>query len=213
MIKVDDCKFLEKTGLDLGAASTKIISTDQIVVEDRVRLKCMVCPFYGKNLKCPPYTPSIAEFRNILNDYSTAMVVKFKTPEISEETSKETSKYLLKKKNKVIIENQDIYNTLSSVWPDISANYKKMLNLLLELEKTAFNKGYTFSMAFFAGRCLLCENCNIDNGCQNSLVARFSAEAMGINLLKTAENAGIELKFHSSDNPSPITPMAILLID
>ncbi|BDZ67010.1 hypothetical protein GCM10025860_04580 [Methanobacterium ferruginis] len=141
MIKVDDCKFLEKTGLDLGAASTKIISADQIVVEDRVRLKCMVCPFYGKNLKCPPYTPSIAEFRNILNDYSTAMVVKFKTPEISEETSKETSKYLLKKKNKVRIENQDIYNALSSVWPDISANYKKMLNLLLELEKSAFNKG------------------------------------------------------------------------
>ncbi|PKL67819.1 MAG: hypothetical protein CVV28_03580 [Methanobacteriales archaeon HGW-Methanobacteriales-1] len=45
------------------------------------------------------------------------------------------------------------------------------------------------------------------------MMSRFAAEAMGINMLKTAENAGMELKFCTEDNPTPITPMAILLID
>ena len=67
-------------------------------------------------------------------------------------------------------------------------------------------------VAFFAGRCMLCEKCNVENGtCLNPQMARFSPEAMGINMLKTAKNAGMDLKFHSED--TTITPMAILLID
>jgi predicted metal-binding protein len=45
------------------------------------------------------------------------------------------------------------------------------------------------------------------------MISRFSAEAMGINLLKTAKNVGMELKIPTSDNKIPLTPMAILLID
>jgi hypothetical protein len=92
-----------------------------------------------------------------------------------------------------------------------SSPYKNSLMDLLELERAAFNLGYTFATVFFAGRCMLCEKCNVENGiCKNPMIARFSAEAMGINLLKTAENAGMELKFSQDSSP---TPMAILLID
>jgi predicted metal-binding protein len=209
MEKVDNYNFLEETALNLGFASAKVIHADQIAVESRVRLKCMVCPYYGKNLKCPPYTPSIDEFRKMMNDYSIAMIVKFKTPEISEETAK----YGQKKGDEVRLWNQDLNNLSPAIWADISNIYKNMLTDLLELERAAFNQGYAFVMAFFGGRCLLCENCDLDNGCQNALMARFSAEAMGINVLKTAKNARMELKFPNEGNQSPITPIAILLID
>jgi predicted metal-binding protein len=209
MPKNDDYSVLEKFALDLGVASAKIISTEKVVVEDRVRLKCMVCPYYGKNLKCPPYTPSIEKFRRMLNDYSTAMIVKLKPPEISGKIAK----YGQTKGEESRLWNQDLNNLSPTIWADISNIYKTMLTDLLEIERAAFNQGYTFAVAFFGGRCLLCENCGMDNGCQNALMARFSAEAMGINVLKTAKNARMEIKFPSEGNKTPITPIAILLID
>lgn len=181
MEKVKNFNVLEKIALDLGAIDAKVFSADQIVVEDRVRLKCMVgCPFYGKTLKCPPYTPSTDDFRNILKEYNFAMIIKLKLPEIISE----------------------------------SGHYRTLLTILLEIERAAFNQGYTFATVFYAGHCRLCEKCNVENGtCLNPMMSRFSAEAMGINLLKTAKNVGMELKIPTSDNKIPLTPMAILLID
>ena len=209
MKKTDNYKFLEKIALDMGVDSAKVITTDHVVIEDRVRLKCMVCPYYGKNLKCPPYTPSIDEFRKILNDYSIAMIVKLKPPEIS----KKIREYGQEKGDEARLWNQDLNNLSPVIWSEISDIYRTMLTDLLELERAAFNQGYAFAMAFFGGRCLLCEKCNLSNGCHNALMARFSAEAMGINVLKTAENARMEFKFQDKGNKSPITPIAILLID
>lgn len=209
MPKNDNYRVLEKFALDLGVAFAKIIPAEKVVVEDRVRLKCMVCPYYGKNLKCPPYTPSIEEFRKIVNDYSIAMIVKLKPPEIS----RKIAKYAQTKGEESRLWNQDLNNLSPAIWADISNIYKTMLTDLLEIERAAFNQGYAFAIAFFGGKCLLCENCDLDNGCQNALMARFSAEAMGINVLKTAKNAGIEIKFPSESNQTPITPIAILLID
>lgn len=209
MKKTDNYKFLEKIALDMGVDSAKVITTDHVVIEDRVRLKCMVCPYYGKNLKCPPYTPSIDEFRKILNDYSIAMIVKLKPPEIS----KKIREYGQEKGDEARLWNQDLNNLSPVIWSEISDIYRTMLTDLLELERAAFNQGYAFAMAFFGGKCLLCENCNLEKGCQNALMARFSAEAMGINVLKTAENAGMGLKFPSEGNQTPITPIAILIID
>ncbi len=76
MEKLDDFKSLEKVALDLGVADAKVIPADHVVVENRVRLKCMVgCPIYGKNLKCPPYTPSVEEFRRILTDLDVLSLI------------------------------------------------------------------------------------------------------------------------------------------
>jgi predicted metal-binding protein len=212
-MKIDDYKNLEKIALEMGYLEAKVIPADNVVIEDRVRLKCMVgCPYYGKGLKCPPYTPGIDEFRNMVNDYSFAMVVKIKP----QKTSKEViAKYKLgaDEKDHVMLGNQckNVDEISSNIWADFYGYYKNSLTDLLELESTAFKSGYTFATVFFAGRCWLCEKCNVEIGkCRNPIIARFSAESMGINLLKTAKNAGMELKFDQDNNP---TPMAILLID
>ena len=82
---------------------------------------------------------------------------------------------------------------------------------MLELEKAAFNKGYTFALAFVNGSCRLCEVCNLKGGiCIHPSMARIPEHAVGINMIKTAKKAGIGLKFPVSWHPEP---MAILLID
>lgn len=214
MKNIGNYKVLEKTALKLGCSDAKAIPSDQIVVEDRVRLRCMIgCPTYGKNLKCPPYTPSVKEFRDIVNEYDFAMLVKLKVPEISRELEQ---KYKQPAKNEEFRLWNRVRDTKfeKQIWSDFSEIYKTMLTVLLELEKAAFNQGCPLATSFFGGKCILCEKCNIESGvCMNPLMARYSSEAMGVNLFKTAENVGMDLKFHKEDITAPITPMAILLID
>lgn len=213
MERVDNCNDLEKIALKMGCLEVKVIPVDKVVVEDRVRLKCMVgCPHYGQGLRCPPYTPSIDEFRKMIRDYSFAMVVKVKPQKIPDEV---IAKYKLGKDKKELAKLRDQYEdadkTSLSVWSDFAGYYKESLMDLLDLESAAFSLGYTFATVFFAGRCMLCEKCNVKEGiCRNPIISRFSAEAMGINLLKTAKNAGMNLKFDPDSTP---TPMAILLVD
>jgi len=47
---------------------------------------------------------------------------------------------------------------------DYFAGSKEILQVMLELEKTAFNAGYTFALAFVGGSCRLCETCNVKSG-------------------------------------------------
>ena len=71
-------EFLAKLALEKGAADAKIIPASNIVVEDRVVLKCKVgCKHYGKTLACPPYTPTPNEFRKIVSEYKHALFMKF----------------------------------------------------------------------------------------------------------------------------------------
>ncbi len=210
MEKVENYKVLEKVALKMGFFEAKVILADDVVVEDRVRLRCMIgCPHYGKGLRCPPYTPNIDEFRKILKDYSFVMVVKLKPRKTSEEI---LAQYAPAKEEEARLWNRDLDS--GSIKSDFAKHYRSSLMDLLELERAAFKRGYVFATAFFAGRCLLCEECNVENGeCLNPSISHPSAEAMGINMLKTAENAGMNLKFGTGDELTSMTPMAILLID
>lgn len=213
MQEVNNYKTLEKVALERGYLDAKVIPADSVVVEDRVSLRCMIgCPHYGKGLKCPPYTPSTEKFRKILNEYRFAMVVKIKHYKISEDLK---AKYNIENRKEDSVRLWDEYNDAdkmsSMIWADFSKMYRDSLMDLLELERAAFNMGYTLATAFFGGRCILCEKCDVESGiCHNPMIARFAAEAVGINLIKTAENAGMELKFNGEGDP---TPMAVLLID
>ncbi len=202
MQNTESFEFLEKAALGLGAAGAKVIPADLVVVEDRVRLRCAVgCPSYGTNLKCPPYVPTPDEFRKILSEYDFAMVVKHKPPPMPED--------LLGSKNVGL----DVAKErLAGLRAQFLEDYRKRLGSMLELEKAAFGNGYTFATAFVNGSCPLCEKCNVEKGvCLNPTIARISAEAVGINVLKTAENAGMPIRF-SLTVKAP-EPMAILLID
>lgn len=53
-------KFLKNLALELGVTQAKIVPANQIVVENRVVLKCrVVSKKYFKILMCPPYTLTV----------------------------------------------------------------------------------------------------------------------------------------------------------
>ncbi|MGA3112667.1 MAG: DUF2284 domain-containing protein [Candidatus Bathyarchaeia archaeon] len=63
--------------IKMGALEAKLIDTRDIIVGDWVRLKCQYgCGAYGKSLTCPPYSPTPQQMRQILNGYSTAILMQ-----------------------------------------------------------------------------------------------------------------------------------------
>jgi len=201
-------EFLAKLALDNGAADAKIIPADKVVVEDRVVLKCKVgCTHYGKTLACPPYTPSAEEFRKIVSEYNYALFMKFKS-------KAEADPEMLKK---IVVAETDpsvpkeVKEKAAKFWADWKDDKRKMLQSVVDLEKAAMSKGYSLAIAFVSGHCQLCEKCNTETRiCVHPNLARWSEDAVGVNVRKTASNAGIQVSFPFAKNPESF---ALLLID
>jgi hypothetical protein len=62
--------------LEMGAKKVKVIHTDSIVVEKWVKWKCVYgCPMYGKDGYHPPMTPGIDEVKEVMGEYSRAILL------------------------------------------------------------------------------------------------------------------------------------------
>jgi len=201
-------QFLVKLALENGATDAKIIPTSKVVVEDRVVLKCKVgCNHYGKTLACPPYTPSAEEFRKIVSEYSYAMFMKYKS--IAEASPEVLAKLMVAETDATV--SREIKEKAAKFWQDWKDDKRKMLESVVGLEKAAMNKGYSLAISFISGHCQLCEKCNTETRiCRNPNLARWSEDAVGVNVKKTAANAGISVTFPFAKNPESF---AILLID
>jgi predicted metal-binding protein len=200
--------FLRKLALEAGASDARIIPADKVVVEDRVVLKCKVgCPNYGKTLACPPYTPTAEEFRKIVSEYSYAMFMKFKS---QAEADPEVTKNLTTAETDLTLQ-QDMKDKVQKFWAAWKDDKRKMLQTVVDLEKAAMNKGYPLAISFISGHCQLCEKCNTETRiCVHPNLARYSEDAVGVNVKKTAQKAGMTITFPFDRNPESF---ALLLID
>jgi predicted metal-binding protein len=206
--KVQNYQFLVDTAISLGAADAKVIPVSDVVVENRVALKCRAgCIGYGKKLTCPPYVPTPDEFRKILSEYTCALLVKFISPaEADENVICSIYRYWLDPKAPA-----DKNEKATQFWKDHFNGTESFAPMMLELERIAFNAGNTFALAFVNGSCRLCETCNVKGGiCVHPTQARIPEHAVGVNMVKTAENAGMSIKFPVQGHPEL---MALLLID
>jgi predicted metal-binding protein len=207
-IGLEKFDFLRTMALKMGATDAKIITADKIVVEDRIVLKCKVgCPNYGKTLACPPYTPTAEEFRKIVSEYHYALFMKFKS---KAKADPELAKYLSKAETDSTVP-QDIRDKMQEFWAAWKEDKLKMLSAVLDLEKAATSKGYPLAVGLVSGYCQLCEKCTLDRAsCIYPTKARYSEEAVGVNVQATAKNAGIKIKFPFEKTPSSF---ALILID
>jgi predicted metal-binding protein len=205
---VEKFQFLVKLALENGASDAKIIPANKVIIEDRVVLKCKVgCNKYGKTLACPPYTPSAEEFRKIVSEYSYAMFMKFTSNAQAE--PEVLAKLMVAETDPTV--SKETKEKAAKFWQDWKNYKRKMLQSVVDLEKTAMNKGYSLAISFVSGHCQLCEKCNTEKRiCRNPNLARWSEDAVGVNVKKTAENAGISVTFPFAKNPESF---AILLID
>jgi len=191
--------FLKDLALELGAAEAKIIPADEIVVENRVVLKCRVgCKEFGKTLMCPPYAPSVDEFRKSLSEYSYALVFKLKS---QAEATAEVAKLLSKNENDPSL-TEEMKEKIQDFWASWKAEKKELVKKICALEKAAMNRGYTLALGFTTGSCMICDECNLEEKiCTHPTEARYSAQAVGINVLQTLENAGMPIPVPFNKNP------------
>ena len=65
-----------KRAQELGAIEARIVSPDKVYTGTWVRFKCMFgCDGYASSRNCPPYTPTPAQTREMLDGYETAILI------------------------------------------------------------------------------------------------------------------------------------------
>ncbi|MBP2133489.1 putative metal-binding protein [Methanomicrobium sp. W14] len=204
----DKFNFLVEEALELGAKEAKVIPASYIVVENRVALKCRSgCINYGRKLMCPPNVPTPDEFRKIAGEYSYALLVKFG---VSANVDSGTVMSIYKNWLDPDLDGEK-KERAENFWKEYGEESMHILPAMLELEKKAFNNGYTLAIALANDSCRLCRECNIKGGvCRYPSLARIPEHAMGVNMKKTSENAGMPIKFPFVESPDI---MALLLID
>jgi len=186
----EEFQFLLRKARELGATNAALLPAEQVVVDERVRLKCAVpvCQGYGHYLHCPPNTMSVAEFHKTLDRYSTALLVQVESPQSSADLDQEG----LAGKNAAQLE------ALLHGEPN-----RLLGRIVNQLEAEAFKAGYYYAAGFSGGICLLCPECvGVASGdpCRRPYEARPSMEGVGIDVFKTAANAGLAIAM-SSDEP------------
>jgi predicted metal-binding protein len=161
-----------------GSSDVVLINSAGIVVDERVRLKCQVpvCDSYNKNLMCPPYVPSVAEFRETLKCYKKAILLQV-SAELNETSA-------------------------SAPTEEVFLPARKLHDLVNVGEKEAFTQGFRFAAGFIGGCCRLCDECVAIHGgthCRVPFKARPSMEAMGIDVMATVEKVGLPVSFPISN--------------
>ncbi len=174
---------LLQMALQDGAERAVLIETEQVVVDDRVRLKCRVpiCREYNHCLMCPPNTLAVSEFRGFLGQYNRALLVQVRAGGSSED--------------------------------DVIQAELKVQNLITALEKKALMAGCYFAAGFGAAHCRLCPECvgvNSGERCRYPFQARPSMEGVGIDIYKTCENAGVPVNLL---DPDALFFAGLLLLD
>ncbi|NLK25488.1 MAG: DUF2284 domain-containing protein [Euryarchaeota archaeon] len=175
-----------------GATAAVVLEASAIVLDSRVRLKCMIprCANYNHNLMCPPNVMSVDEFSKVLGRYRRSIVIQYPIP--------------LDKEFMNSLEGQslgDIYES-GEYKERITKSEREFQGILNRLESDALQMGYRFATALTGGPCRLCDECvgqASGQRCRHPFQSRPSMEAMGIDVYLTAKNAGIPFEVPAKD--------------
>ncbi|MFQ6125672.1 MAG: DUF2284 domain-containing protein [Candidatus Heimdallarchaeota archaeon] len=180
-----------KLARELGATKAKAFDAKDVVVDERVRLKCQIpiCDDYGINLMCPPHLGiSISNFARTLSKYRIALLLQVNC--------------LIPHEMQQLIKNETDYVTnlyqnnafIASYHESFTLAKMKLHEIVHRVESAAFSMGYRFAVGFIGGSCRLCAECiaiSSNEPCRHPFRARPSMEAMGIDVFQTAANAGL----------------------
>ncbi|OGP89995.1 MAG: hypothetical protein A2157_10915 [Deltaproteobacteria bacterium RBG_16_47_11] len=202
MNKVEPKHFsgLIEIALKAGATAARIIPAKQVVIDEKVRLKCEVprCAGYGQFLTCPPHIMSVDTFSRILSGYHWGLLVQVEAKGIDS-----TDKGKGRINQTILKENRKLHRPFKL----------KLLEVIEAVESAAFKKGMRFAAGLVGGSCVLCEKCVKDKSskaCRHPFRARPPMEAVGIDVVKTAQNAGLPIHLSSSKN---VTWTGLVLLD
>ena len=216
-MKSTNIKLLEEKAKELGANEAILIPATSIVVENRTILKCIFgCNGWGSRV-CPPFIPTVDEFREMLKEYQWALLVDWKSDNIlSRDISENFVKYGISSPEN-IEKKEEFQSVMKTV---IKERKEKIQPGSLELEKLAWTLGYNTSLATFPGMCTWCANTEFsdvncartENECHHPTNRRPCLMGLGIRLDKTLEKLNIPLPKFPIDNSIP-KQYTLILID
>ncbi|MGA2332906.1 MAG: DUF2284 domain-containing protein [Syntrophales bacterium] len=173
----EDLERYKVKAMELGATRAAIVSVKEIPVDERIVLKCQIprCFGYGTSVHCPPHTLKPAELRDILKGFQWAVFFALDVPP------------------EVIVRDR-------ATIKEREAAYRKIFEIVGEIESMAFYDGHYLAFGFAAGSCrhTFCsqqESCQAMEGkrCRISLRSRPSMEAVGIDVYKMAAATGWDI--------------------
>ncbi|WP_424359858.1 DUF2284 domain-containing protein [Methanocella sp. MCL-LM] len=162
---------LRKMALDSGASAFVRMAPARVITAHWVRLKCQFgCKNYGTRLTCPPYSPAPEDTRKVLDEYTTAYLIRY-------DGYLDFDTYPPK----------DIHKTMDK----LSLHVCKAI---YDMERHAFLAGYYKAFAYGAHRCRKCDVCALEEHkrCKFPVDTRPSLESAGIDVFATAKNAGLD---------------------
>jgi len=158
---------LHTNGRKYGLESVLPFSVKKIVVANWVNLKCRYgCTQFNANWSCPPATPDINEARNLLEEYSTALMLvgNQQVSEFYRDTNKNRTDQVRYWKGTVMLERQ------------------------------LFLEGYDKAFGLVSGACKLCKKCAYPENCRFPMEKRPTVESLSIDLVGTLKNIGHDIK-------------------
>lgn len=175
---LEDLENLCQKAQELGATDSKVIRSDQVIIDERVRMKCMYpkCAAYGTNAHCPPYAPDLELARKVVSRYQYGILYTIQVP--SESYAGSTAA-----KEKLYVPPMRVLNSLAS-----------------DIESEAFYQGYYFALAFSSGPCkpvfcpgIECSALTPGKGCRARMRARGSMEGFGMDAYGMSTRAGWDI--------------------
>jgi predicted metal-binding protein len=158
----------------LGMDDVQTITTDKIVVDERVWYKCLLCCRGAHTgLHCPPHTLTPNQTRELLRKYSKAILFR-KRGRAGDFVGPTDDP-----------ESQSRRNTFG----------REFQLIMGRIEGLAFYKGFYLAISFSGGRCKVCslsfECPGIKTGaCLHPFESRPAMEAVGIDVFSTMHNVG-----------------------
>ncbi len=183
-----DLEKLRKGAMETGADKAVVIPASDVIIDPRVRLKCMIpkCYMSGSCGHCPPHGYSIQEVKDIVSQFEKAVFfrVKVKSDIIAAESLYKAVE------SGVLDRNGNAFN--------LTGYYILVFSIARILQKRARAMGYTRTHGFAAGNCRdpfchlqpHCQDLMTKNGCRHPEVSLHSMEASGIDVFLMAAKTG-----------------------
>lgn len=160
-----------------GATDAKIITTDMVIIDERVRVKCSYpkCMFYGTNANCPPHAFDLEDMRKVVAKYRYGVFTRINV-------------------------SADEFAGPAVVRNSARGGFMRTHDLVTKIESAAFYDGYHLALGFACGPCksVFCptEPCSAlvtGGGCRHPSRARGSMECAGMDVFTMAAKVGWEV--------------------
>ncbi|MCI8692946.1 MAG: DUF2284 domain-containing protein [Lachnospiraceae bacterium] len=142
------------------------VEPGKLIFEENVRMNCFYCGKYGNNWKCPPNLPDL-DYPKMMKEYEMGLATILSMD----------------------ITSQSDYNKIRN---DSSVILHKSL---LDLEKWLYHHNSSNAISFIGGSCKLCKGGCGKEKCNNPYMSRAPLEAIGVNIIKSMKQYGIDITF------------------